>query len=317
MSGFLIQRLSQSAIVIVIMSFVIYTLIGLMPGDPIDIMIASDPKLTPEDAARLKALYGLNLPIVERYWNWLSAALDGDLGFSRTHNEPVLTVMGPHLARTLLLMGLSFVLSVLIAIPLGVWAAARPYSFRDYAVNLLSLAGRSAPSFWLALILIFVFSVWLGWLPAGGLETIGKGGFWDRLQYLILPVLSLTLLNVAGFTRFVRAETMFVLRQDFIRTARAKGLSERSVMMGHALRNAMIPVVTIIALDFGTLFSGALITETVFAYPGMGKMIFDSILTNDYNLALVGLLFATFITLVANVGADITYAVLDPRISLS
>ncbi|MCY3829928.1 MAG: ABC transporter permease [Rhodospirillaceae bacterium] len=316
MSAFLIRRAMQSLAVIAIMSFLVYALIGLMPGDPIDIMISSDPKLTPADAARLRALYGLDLPIGERYWNWLSAALGGDLGFSRSHNRPVLEVMGPHLLRTLLLMGLSFVISVAIAIPLGVWAAARPYSVRDYAVNLFSFAGRSAPPFWLALILIFVFAVWLGWLPAGGLETIGKGGFWDRLQYLVLPVLSLTLLNVAGFARFVRAETMAVMRQDFIRTARAKGLNERSVLLGHALRNAMIPIVTIVALDFGTLFSGALITETVFAYPGMGKMIFDSILANDFNLALVGLLFATFVTLAANLGADVAYAVLDPRIAL-
>lgn len=317
MSAFLIRRAMQSLAVIAIMSFLVYALIGLMPGDPIDIMISSDPKLTPADAARLRALYGLDLPIGERYWNWLSAALGGDLGFSRSHNRPVLEVMGPHLLRTLLLMGLSFVISVAIAIPLGVWAAARPYSVRDYAVNLFSFAGRSAPPFWLALILIFVFAVWLGWLPAGGLETIGKGGFWDRLQYLVLPVLSLTLLNVAGFARFVRAETMAVMRQDFIRTARAKGLNERSVLLGHALRNAMIPIVTIVALDFGTLFSGALITETVFAYPGMGKMIFDSILANDFNLALVGLLFATFVTLAANIGADVAYAVLDPRIALT
>lgn len=316
MSAFLIRRLVQSLAVIAIMSFLVYALIGLMPGDPIDIMISSDPKLTPADAARLRALYGLDLPIGERYWNWLTAALGGDLGFSRSHNRPVLEVMGPHLLRTLLLMGLSFVISVAIAIPLGVWAAARPYSVRDYAVNLFSFAGRSAPPFWLALILIFVFAVWLGWLPAGGLETIGKGGFWDRLHYLVLPVLALTLLNVAGFARFVRAETIAVMRQDFIRTARAKGLTERSVLLGHALRNAMIPIVTIVALDFGTLFSGALITETVFAYPGMGKMIFDSILANDFNLALVGLLFATFVTLAANLGADIAYAVLDPRIAL-
>lgn len=316
MSAFLIRRLMQSLAVIAIMSFLVYALIGLMPGDPVDIMIASDPKLTPADAARLRGLHGLDLPIGERYWNWLSAALGGDLGFSRSHSRPVLEVMGPHLARTLLLMGISFLLSAAIAIPLGVWAAARPYSLHDYAINLFSFAGRSAPPFWLALILIFVFAVWLGWFPAGGLETIGKGGFWDRLHYLVLPVLSLTLLNVAGFTRFVRAETMAVMRQDFIRTARAKGVSERGVLTGHALRNAMIPIVTIIALDFGALFSGALITETVFAYPGMGKMIYDSILANDFNLALVGLLFATFVTLAANVGADVAYAVLDPRIAL-
>ncbi len=317
MNAFLIRRLIQSLAVVAIMSFLVYALIGLMPGDPIDIMIASDPQLTPADAARLRGLYGLDLPIGERYWNWLTAALGGDLGFSRTHSRPVLEVMGPHLLRTLLLMGLSFVLSIAIAIPLGMWAAARPYSPGDYIINLFSFAGRSAPPFWLALILIFVFAIWLGWLPAGGLETVGKGDLADRLRHLVLPVLSLTLLNVAGFTRFVRAETMAVLRQDFIRTARAKGLGERGVLMGHALRNAMIPIVTVIALDFGTLFSGALITETVFAYPGMGKMIYDSILANDFNLALVGLLFATLVTLVANLGADTAYAALDPRIALS
>ena len=317
MNAFLIRRLIQSLAVVAIMSFLVYALIGLMPGDPIDIMIASDPQLTPADAARLRGLYGLDLPIGERYWNWLTAALGGDLGFSRTHSRPVLEVMGPHLLRTLLLMGLSFVLSIAIAIPIGMWAAARPYSPGDYIINLFSFAGRSAPPFWLALILIFVFAIWLGWLPAGGLETVGKGDLADRLRHLVLPVLSLTLLNVAGFTRFVRAETMAVLRQDFIRTARAKGLGERGVLMGHALRNAMIPIVTVIALDFGTLFSGALITETVFAYPGMGKMIYDSILANDFNLALVGLLFATLVTLVANLGADTAYAALDPRIALS
>ena len=317
MSAFLIRRLMQSLAVIAIMSFLVYALIGLMPGDPIDIMIASDPEA---DAGRRRPPARALRPRPADRRALLELAERGAgrrFGFSRTHSRPVLDVMGPHLERTLLLMGISFVLSAAIAIPLGVWAAARPYSLHDYAINLFSFAGRSAPPFWLALILIFVFAVWLGWFPAGGLETIGKGGFWDRLQYLVLPVLSLTLLNVAGFTRFVRAETMAVMRQDFIRTARAKGVSERGVLTGHALRNAMIPIVTIIALDFGTLFSGALITETVFAYPGMGKMIYDSILANDFNLALVGLLFATFVTLAANIGADVAYAVLDPRIALT
>ncbi len=316
MTAFLVRRTIQAIVVLLVMSFLIYALIGLMPGDPIDIMIASDPKLTPADAIRLKALYGLDLPIWERYVNWLSNALTGDFGYSRTFNEPVLQIMAPHLARTLVLMGLSFVLSVAIAIPLGVWAAARPYSVRDYTVNLFSFAGRSVPPFWLALLLIFVFAVWLGWFPAGGMETVGRGGLADRAWYLVLPVVTLTLLNIAGFTRYVRAETVNAMRQDYIRTARAKGLSARGVMMGHALRNAMIPVVTIIALDVGTVFSGALITETVFAYPGMGKLIYNAILSNDYNLALIGLLFATLITLIANLGADIAYVGLDPRIKL-
>ena len=317
MSAFLIRRLMQSLAVIAIMSFLIYALIGLMPGDPIDIMIASDPKLTPDDAARLRALYGLDLPIGERYWNWLSAALGGDLGFSRTHSRPVLDVMGPHLERTPAAHGNQ--LRALrrhrhSARRLGGGPALFAARLCDQPVQLrrplgAALLAGADPDLRLRGLARLVSGRRAG--------DHRQGRLLDRLQYLVLPVLSLTLLNVAGFTRFVRAETMAVMRLDFIRTARAKGVSERGVLTGHALRNAMIPIVTIIALDFGTLFSGALITETVFAYPGMGKMIYDSILANDFNLALVGLLFATFVTLAANIGADVAYAVLDPRIALT
>lgn len=315
MGRYVLQRLFESVLVLLVMSFVVYGLIGLMPGDPIDVMISSDPNLTPADAARLKALYGLDKPIWERYLNWLSAALSGDLGYSRLFSRPVPEVMMPHLWRTVILMGASFVLATAIAIPLGVLAASRPYSLRDYTVNLLSFAGKSVPPFWLALMLILLFAVELRWFPSGGFETAGRDSIWDRIQHMVLPVLTLTLLNVATVARLMRAEMMGVLRQDFIRTARAKGLSRGGVLYGHALRNALIPVVTIIALEFGALFSGALITETVFAYPGMGKLIYDAIIGNDFNLALIGLLFATLITLLANLGADMTYAGLDPRIS--
>ncbi len=212
-------------------------------------------------------------------------------------------------------MGLSFVLSVAIAIPMGLLAASRPGALRDFSVNFLCFAGRSIPSFWLALMLILLFAVSWRWLPAGGIETVGRSGFWDKARHLILPVSCLTFINLALVARLMRSEMIGAMRQDFVRTARAKGLSMRRVMTGHALRNAMIPVVTVIALEFGGLFSGALITETVFAYPGLGKMIYEAILGNDYNLALVGLLFATLVTLVANLGADVAYAVLDPRIS--
>lgn len=315
MSRYVAQRLLESAVVLAIMSFVVYGLIGLMPGDPIDIMISSNPDLTPDDANRLKALYGLDKPIYERYGNWLAAALGGDLGYSRVHSRPVLEVLAPHLWRTCLLMGISFVIAVAIAIPAGLWAASRPYSAVDYTINLVSFAGISIPPFWLALMLIILFSVTLGWLPAGGLETVGADSLWDKARHMVLPVASLTLLSVAGLTRFMRAETINVLRQDYIRTARAKGADGRRVVYGHAMRNALIPVVTVLALNFGALFSGALITETVFSYPGMGKLIYDAILGNDFNLALVGLLFATLVTLLANLGADMAYAALDPRIS--
>jgi peptide/nickel transport system permease protein len=315
MTRYLAERLLQSIVVIAVMSFVIYGLIGLMPGDPVDLMISADPKITSEDAARLRALYGLDKPIVERYGNWLEAALAGDFGYSRLHARPVLDVLGPALANTAVLMGLAFALSLAIALPAGIAAAMRPYSRLDYTVNLLAFAGISTPPFWLALLLILVFAVVLGILPAGGMGTVGGGSIWDQARFLVLPVASLTIASIGGHTRYMRAAMIETLRQDYIRTARAKGLSESRVVVGHALRNALIPVVTIIALDFGTLFSGALVTETIFAYPGMGRLIFDAIMGNDFNLALVALLFATVLTLAANILADVGYVALDRRIS--
>jgi peptide/nickel transport system permease protein len=317
MIRFLVRRLAEIVVVLAVMAFVVYGLIGLMPGDPIDLMISADPRMTAEDAARLKAVYGLDRPLTERFLAWSAAALSGELGFSRLFAQPVTEVLGPRLVNTSLLMGLSFVLSLAIAFPVGIAAARRPGSLVDEAVNLLCFAGISVPPFWLALLLILLFAVGLGWLPASGVATVGDGSLGDRALHLVLPVLTLTLASVGGYTRFIRAALIEVMRQDFIRTARAKGASERRVVLGHALRNALIPVVTIVALSFGGLFSGALITETMFAYPGMGKLIFDAIMGNDYNLALAGLLFATLVTLVANLGADLAYVALDPRIALT
>jgi len=315
MSRYLAERLLQSVVVLAVMSFVIYGLMWLMPGDPIDLMISADPKMTSEDAARLRDLYGLDRPFLERYLNWLGAALSGDLGYSRLRAAPVLSVLAPALVNTIVLMSCAFVLAVGIGLAAGIAAALRPYSKLDYAINLLAFAGISTPPFWLALLLIIVFAVMFGVLPAGGIGMTGGQGFWDSARYLVLPVASLTIASVGGYTRYVRAAMIETLRQDYIRTAWAKGLNAYGVVVGHALRNAMIPVVTIMALDFGFLFSGALVTETIFAYPGMGKLIFDSIMGNDFNLALVALLFATLVTLIGNLLADLAYMALDRRIS--
>ena len=315
MIHYLVSRLFQAALVVAVMSFVIYWLIGLMPGDPVDLMISADPKITPADAQRLRELYGLDKPLTERYLNWLNAALHGDLGFSRLQAKPVGDVLAPALVNTVFLLGLSFILSLLIALPAGIKAALKPYSKTDYSINLLAFAGISVPSFWLALLLIILFAVLLGVLPAGGTGTVGAKGIWDQAKFLILPVATLTIASVGGHTRFVRASMIETLRLDFIRTARAKGAGPGRVLLRHALPNALIPVVTIVALDFGYLFSGALVVETVFSYPGMGKLIFDSIMGNDFNLALFALLLATLLTLTANFLADMAYAWLDPRIS--
>ncbi len=297
------------------MSFLIYGIMALMPGDPIDVMVQSDPNLTTSDAERLKALYGLDKPLLERYKNWLSSALTGDFGYSRIHNRPTLEILVPRLINTTWLMAASLFLSLILAIPSGIYSALHPYSRSDYFINLLALGGISIPVFWLALMLIILFSVSLGWLPAGGMGSTGDGGLTDRISHMILPVVTLSIASIGSLTRYVRSAMMEVLRNEYIRTARAKGLSRYKIVYKHALRNAMIPVVTVLALSFGTLFSGALITETMFSYLGMGKLIYDSIIGNDYNLALVSLLFATGLVLTGNLLADLAYAWLDPRIS--
>jgi peptide/nickel transport system permease protein len=317
----LAARTVEIVVTLVLMSAVVYLLIGLMPGDPINQMIAGDPKMTSEDAARLRALYEVDKPIVQRYLAWAGQALQGNLGYSRSFSLPVMTVVWPRLLNTFELAGLALLLSIAIALPLGMWAAARPRSLADYLINLLSFAGISTPPFWLALLLISLFAVKLGWLPAGGMADLRPGTGWgsalyERLRFAALPVLTLTLLQLGAYTRFMRGAMIEVLRQDYIRTARAKGVDAKGVMLHHAFANAIVPVLTVLGLSFGGLFSGALITETMFAWPGMGKAIYNAILDNDYNLALVGLLIATFTTIVGNMLADLAQAAIDPRVSL-
>ena len=316
MASFILRRILQALVVLLVMSFVIYGLIGLMPGDPLDIMIASNPGATPEVVAHLRAIYGLDQPLMLRYWHWLIAALTGDFGFSRIHSQPTLEVLVPALLQTCKLLIASFVVSVVLSFVLGIVAALRPGGIVDSFISLIAFAGISVPVFWLALMMILVFAVDLHWFPASGMSNIGDGGLLDQARHLVMPVTTLALANTGGFTRYVRASMIETLRMDHVRTARAKGAGEGRVVLIHAFRNALIPVVTVIALNFGTLFSGALLTETMFAQPGMGKMIYDSILGNDFNLALTGLLFATVITLLSNLLADLAYGWLDPRIAV-
>jgi peptide/nickel transport system permease protein len=321
MTRYLVNRLVEIVVTLALMSFIVYLLIGLMPGDPIDLMISGDPKMTSADAARLRALYGVDRPLLERYLAWAGEALQGNFGYSRSYSQPVLAVLGPRLVNTLELAGIAFLLSIAIALPLGVWTAARPRSNADYAINLLSFAGISTPPFWLALLLITLFAVKLGVLPAGGMAEPRPGTAWpealrQHVRFAVLPVGTLLLLQLGGYTRFMRGAMIEVLRQDYVRTARAKGASEPRVLWRHAFLNAVTPVLTILGLSFGGLFSGALITETMFAWPGMGKAIYQAILDNDYNLALVGLLVTTFATIVGNLLADIALVAVDPRVSL-
>lgn len=308
-------RLGGAALLLLALSLLCFLLIGLMPGDPIDVMVAGDPNLTRADAERLRALQGLDKPLIERYAEWLVRALQGDLGASRLHGGPVLDLLAERMAATAMLMGAAFALALSVALPLGVIAAMRAGRWLDDAINLLCFAGVSTPPFWLALILIMTFSVALGWLPASGIPPVGlEGDITAQARHLALPVIALALASVGDYTRHMRAAMVEALRAEHVRAGRAKGLTPWSAARRHGLRNALIPVVTIVALQFGALFSGALITEIVFGYIGMGKTIYDAIMGNDYNLALAGLLCAGLFVIVGNLLADAAYAALDPRI---
>lgn len=316
MANYVIRRMLQALFVILIMSFLLYLLIGLMPGNPIDIMLEGNPSVTPEIMQKMREIYGLDQPLVVRYWHWLTAALQGDLGYSSFHFRPVLELLGPALLKTIRLMALTLALAIPLSMVLGSIAARRPNGLVDNVISFFAFASISSPIFWLALILIIVFAVQLNWLPPGGTPTKLDPTVWERASHLVLPVVTLVIYTSGQFIRYMRASMIETLNADFIRTARAKGLNETIVMVRHALRNAMIPIVTVIALSFGSLFSGTLVTETMFGIVGMGKTIYDAVLNQDYNLALVGLLFATIITLLSNLLADLAYAWLDPRITL-
>jgi peptide/nickel transport system permease protein len=320
MTSYIARRLAQTAIVIIILSYFCYFLMTLMPGDPVDMMISANPNITSADVERLRALHGLDQPVYVRYWNWASTILSGDLGYSRTYRVPVDEIIGHRLLNTFILSGTALLFSLFVAIPLGVFAALNKGRRVDYFVNLFAFSGISIPSFWLAIVLIILFSVWMPIFPAGGTSSIAVDlSAWeivvDRLRFLVLPVLSLSFLSIGSFVRFTRSAMIESMRNDYIRTARAKGLSWPRIIVVHGFRNALIPLITVIALSFSVLFSGAVITETVFAYQGVGSLVLESIQSNDFNVAMVSFMISVTMVLVMNLVADILYGFADPRIS--
>jgi len=318
---YILRRLIQTIVVLAILSYVCFYLMTLMPGDPVDMMISSNPKITAADVARLRELYGLDQPSYVRYAHWMGDLLKGDLGYSRTYRVPVQELLGPRLFSTFILSMAALVFSILISVPLGIFSALRPGSKVDYFINFFSFAGISIPSFWLGIVCIIFFAVWIPLFPAGGTQTIGSADmdiwstFLDRSKYLVLPVLSLSLQQIGRFARFTRSAMLESLRNDFIRTAKAKGLPRQVVIWRHAFRNALIPLITILALSISSIFSGAIITETVFAYQGVGKLTYDSIIGNDFNVAMVSFIISVAMVLIMNLVADLLYGVADPRIS--
>ena len=322
MTNFILRRMLQTVVVIVLLSYFCFFLMTLMPGDPVEMMTASNPRITSADVARLRELYGLDQPTYVRYGNWVKTILQGDLGYSRTYRIPVSEILGPKLWNTFILSFASLVVALLIAIPLGVLSALKPNSKIDYAIGFVAFSGISMPSFWLGLMLIIIFAVQIPWLPAGGTFTIGQEdmGWWatiiDRAKYLALPTITLAYLEIGRFLRFTRSAMLEAMRNDYIRTAKAKGLSRAAVIWKHGFRNALLSLITMVTLSFSGVFSGATITETVFAYQGAGKLVYDSIIANDFNVAMVSFMISVSMVLIFNLIADILYSFADPRISL-
>jgi len=296
-------------------------LLALAPGDPLDMMLANAPQRAGVDIAALRHAYGLDQPIPVRYVKWLQHVAHGDLGWSIEYHTPVAALIAQRFPKTLLLMGSGFLVSMVIGIPVGIYSALHQYSILDYGASLFSFFGFSVPIFWLGLSLIYVFSIRFHLLPAGGFqstsELTGFGAVGDQLRHLVLPMAVIALYNMAALMRYSRSAMLEVIHQDYMRTAEAKGLTRYVVIYRHGLRNALVPVVTILALILPALFGGAPVTETVFSWPGIGELLIQSVLAGDLVVAQGVLLVLSVLVIVANLLADITYALLDPRIRFS
>ena len=311
--GYVLRRLLGAIPLLLGISLILFTIVHLAPGGPLD-MYTENPAVSKEALAQIAAAYGLDQPVPTQYVMWLKSMIVGDWGYSIRTGRPVLTEIVLRLGPTLELGGLALLISLTLAIPLGIISASRRGSKLDGAVTLVSFAGISTPVFWLALLLQLLFSVHLGWLPSAGYKSIGDGSFLDRLAHIVMPAAVLSLATIASWSRYIRSGMVDVLNQDYIRTAYAKGRSEWGVVILHALRNAMIPAVTVIAVDFGTVISGAVITETVFAWPGIGRLFMESMDGRDYPMLMGLMMMGSLGIILANIMADLAYAALDPRI---
>ncbi len=325
MVGYIVRRLLAAIPLVLGVATIVFFVVHLAPGDPASLYIA--PGVSPEAVEQVRQNMGLDRPVHERYVRWMGAMLQGDFGVSFSRNQPVRDVIVQILPNTLLLSFSALILAFGAGILIGVVQAVRQNSFTDGALSVGSLFFYSMPSFWLALMLILVFSLyarnvwgWPIWFPASGMVSVDHYamGAWeqvlDRARHLVLPAVSLALVLAAGVARYTRGSMLEVIRQDYIRTARAKGLPERTVIFKHALRNALIPVVTLLGLYLPVLFSGTVVIETVFAWPGMGKLMVDSIFQRDYPVVMAGALVFAVMVVLGNLMADLLYAAVDPRI---
>lgn len=319
MKNYIIRRVLISIVVLFGVSILLYSLVRLMPGDYVTQATAGNTKITEEMKENMRHLYGLDTGVIEGYFKWLGKAFVGDFGDSFRYGKPVTAVIGDKMWNSFTLAAVAFVLQIIIAIPLGIVSATKQYSKTDYSLTTLALIGISMPSFFFAAILQRVFAQGLGWVPLSGMITAradyeGFALFMDKAWHFILPITVLTILSIGGLMRYTRTNMLEVLNADYIRTARAKGLPDKTVVYTHAFRNTLIPIVTLLGGTLPGLFSGAIITETVFGIDGIGKTAFDCLKLGDIPLVMGFFMFSAVLTLLGTLLSDIMYAVVDPRV---
>lgn len=317
MGRYISRRLLQMIPLMIGISLIIFLIIQAAPGGPEGMLLETGRFIDPSVIEAYRHRLGVDQPVYIQYFRWISAAISGDFGISFQTTRPVTEMIVERLPATLELMTISFIFAALIAIPMGVYSALHQYSAFDLIGTTTSFLGIAMPVFWFGLILQLIFSVHFGWLPVSGTETVGVDTFWDHFKHLILPSIVLSLNYIAGWSRYMRSSMLGVIRSDYIRTARAKGMKESKVVLTHAMKNALIPVVSIMALNIANLFSGAVITETIFSWPGIGRLFIQGIYARDYPLLMGILMMGSFMVVFFNLIADLTYGWLDPRIRYS
>jgi peptide/nickel transport system permease protein len=315
MNAFVIRRLLGAIPLLLGVSILSFIFMQLAPGGP-DTLLAKNGRMSQTQLAAIRKNLGLDEPMLVQLWTWIKNLAQGDLGTSFSQQRPVRDVIFEVFPNTLYLMTAALVLSLLIAVLFGIGAAINQYGWFDNITSFLAYFGLSMPVFWIGLMLQILFAVKLGWLPSAAMHSPTGGGAVDLIRHMILPALTLAIGSVGSWSRYLRASTLEVLGQDYVRTARAKGLRETVVMTRHVLRNAMVPFLTVVAIDIPLYLTGAVVTETVFSWPGMGRLFFDSLGKRDYPVLMGVLLLGAVLIVLGNLIADVLYAVLDPRVSL-
>lgn len=319
MTRYLVRRLLQAIPLLVVISLLTFAIVEIAPGDATQMYVNPERGADPEYLAQVRASLGLDQPVYVRYLSWLGKTLTGDLGFSFRTRRPVTLEIGDRLPNTLLLSGSALLLSFVIAVPIGVISALKRYTFIDYLFSTLALVGISVPIFWTALLLLQIFAIQLGWLPSSGMQSVresytGARAVLDVIEHMILPTIVLSLAQVAAWSRYQRSALLDVLDQDYIRTAHGKGLSTRRVMIVHALRNSLIPMITLVGISIPSVVTGAYITETIFSWPGIGRLGVSAVSGRDYPVIMAVTMLSALLIVIGNLLADLTYAWADPRI---